>query len=179
MIIDAGFFASFAVIACSHDYCWHSLEECNPDASNNRATYDLPLLARSLELRSLQLFLRRTMLVRPELSRRAAIWRGRAPSFLRAPALCRPVSAAITAPAALASIYGSSLKLERDADLGLCFCFGRSLLLRSLHPQDGAQGTEYRRRRRINDWQNRNSSGSSGRQRTAAFSFSARSRRDL
>ena len=21
---------------CSHDHCWHSLEECNPDASNNR-----------------------------------------------------------------------------------------------------------------------------------------------
>ena len=25
--------------SCPHDYCWHSLEECNPDASNNRATY--------------------------------------------------------------------------------------------------------------------------------------------
>ena len=23
---------------CPHDYCWHSLEECNPDASNDRAT---------------------------------------------------------------------------------------------------------------------------------------------
>ena len=25
--------------ACSHDHCWHSLEECNPDAGNKRATY--------------------------------------------------------------------------------------------------------------------------------------------
>ena len=25
--------------SCPHDYCWHSLEECNPDASNDRATY--------------------------------------------------------------------------------------------------------------------------------------------
>ena len=24
---------------CSHDCCWHSLEKCNPDASNNRATH--------------------------------------------------------------------------------------------------------------------------------------------
>ena len=24
---------------CPHDHCWRSLEECNPDASNDRATY--------------------------------------------------------------------------------------------------------------------------------------------
>ena len=34
-----------AAASCPHDHCWHALEECNPAASNNRATYGIPCCA--------------------------------------------------------------------------------------------------------------------------------------